>query len=175
MQDDNQASYIIKKRRKKIRLNNFNYSSRGVYFITVCTADRRLILWKDVGDFMLGIPKLPREYPSYTIYGQAVFAGIKALDKIYDCVSVDNFCIMPNHVHLLICIHNSNNPDNPDAELPTVSRVMQQFKGAVTKSLGISIWQKSFYDHIIRDDYEYAAYSHYIDINPDDWEIDQNP
>ncbi len=56
---------------------------------------------------------------------------------------------------------------------PTISRVINQLKGVVTKQIGYSIWQRSFYDHIIRDDADYAARYDYILDNPRRWAEDE--
>ena len=56
---------------------------------------------------------------------------------------------------------------------PTVSRIIKQFKGSVTKKIGISIWQRSFYDHIIRDENDYLRIWDYIDTNPLKWSSDE--
>ena len=55
---------------------------------------------------------------------------------------------------------------------PTISRIIQQFKGAVSKQIGFSMWQKLFYDHIIRNEQEYQKTWEYIDTNPLKWELD---
>ena len=54
-----------------------------------------------------------------------------------------------------------------------MSRIIQQFKGKITKEVGFSIWQKSFYDHIIRDETDYLRIWDYIEYNPDKWTEDQ--
>lgn len=78
---------------------------------------------------------------------------------------------MPNHLHLIIVI------DNPvigrTQFAPTISRIIKQFKGAITKQIGFSPWQRSFYDHIIRNEKEYTAYWQYIENNPVNWENDE--
>ena len=56
---------------------------------------------------------------------------------------------------------------------PTISRAIKQFKGSVTKQIGYSIWQKSFYDHIIRDEADYLVKTNYIETNPLRWADDQ--
>ncbi len=53
---------------------------------------------------------------------------------------------------------------------PTISTIIKQFKGAVSKEIGASIWQKGYYDHIIRDDDDYSTKSQYINTNPFTWE-----
>ena len=68
---------------------------------------------------------------------------------------------MADHVHLVIFIEAGG--EEPP---PTLSRMVQQFKGTVTKRVGFSIWQKSFYDHVIRNDESYLGVWRYIDENP---------
>ena len=86
---------------------------------------------------------------------------------------------MPNHVHLLLQINTD--PDGRAMLAPTVSRVVQQLKGVVTKQIGHSIWQKLFHDHVIRNEKDYLKIWEYIDNNPARWQEDcfyeeeQNP
>jgi len=83
---------------------------------------------------------------------------------------MDKYVIMPNHMHMIIVLHPGNGP----AKLaPTISRIIQQFKGSISKQVGFSIWQKSFYDHIIRNDQEYEKIYDYIETNPLKWEEDK--
>ena len=85
------------------------------------------------------------------------------IDVIYaDEIHVDHYVIMPNHVHLLLRI----TPDGRRVAAPTVSSVVNQFKGAVSKAAGFSCWQKSFHDHIIRDEADFRRIWEYIDANP---------
>lgn len=71
---------------------------------------------------------------------------------------------MPDHIHMIIDIIS---PDIGRTQFaPTISRVIKQFKGSITKQIGFSPWQRSFNDHIIRNQAEYAAYWRYIENNP---------
>lgn len=79
-------------------------------------------------------------------------------------VSVDYYVIMPDHLHLLISIHPDK--DGRPMVAPTVGNIVRQFKGAVTKQIGKSIWQKSFYDHIVRNGDDYNETVEYIYQNP---------
>lgn len=78
---------------------------------------------------------------------------------------------MPNHIHLIVLITASN--DGRTQFAPTVSRMVKQFKGAVSKEIGHSIWQKSFHDRIIRNEAEYQKIWRYIEENPLKWELDK--
>ena len=84
---------------------------------------------------------------------------------------IKKYVIMPNHIHLIIMI--SNVIDGRPEDAPTVSRIMQQFKGAVSKKVGFPVWQKSFFDHVIHSEQEYAEVWRYIDENPLKWQEDE--
>ena len=58
-------------------------------------------------------------------------------------------------------------------KIPTISRIVQQFKGSITKQVGFPLWQKSFYDHVIRNQTEYEKINEYIETNPLKWEEDK--
>lgn len=102
--------------------------------------------------------------------GIIVENGIKGIEQHYENVYVDNYVIMPNHIHLIIRIDNES---GRAMLVPTISHIIQQFKGYVTKKAGKSIWQNKFYDHIIRDDYDYMTRYQYIDENPIKWAEDK--
>ena len=155
-----------KPERKKNRLVGYDYASCGMYFITLCTQGRKPILWADVGANCVR-PDAPIHLSGI---GEAVCAEIQRLDEAYETLRVEHYCIMPNHVHFLLLIQ-------PDAGgrtqfAPTISRAMKQFKGAVTKRLGRPIWQRSFYDHIVRSRESYLDIWRYIDENPLKWQLD---
>ena len=85
---------------------------------------------------------------------------------IYETAVVDNYVIMPNHIHMVIILHSGR---GRAMRAPTISRVINQFKGYATKQIGYSIWQKLFHDRIICDEDEYQKIWHYININPQIW------
>ena len=148
--------------RRPNRLPDFDYSGPGAYFITICTAGKQPLFWS-VGATCGRPPLSPA--------GAAVEREIRLLDTVYPAVRVDHFVVMPNHVHLLLSIESAE--DGRPQAAPTVSRVVQQFKGAVTKKLGASVWQKSFHDHVIRDQADYLVRWRYIDENPARWAEDE--
>jgi REP element-mobilizing transposase RayT len=80
---------------------------------------------------------------------------------------------MPNHVHMILRISSENVLQGPMwASAPTnanISSLVRSWKTLVTKELGCSIWQRSFYDHVIRDEKEYVLIAHYIEENPAKW------
>ena len=154
-------------KRKPNRLENFDYGAGHAYFVTICTKNRQNLFWKSVGACIAR----PQDVP-LTSWGKIVDDAISNIPLIYPQVSVDHYVIMPNHIHLLINIYCED--ENGRAMLaPTLSRVVQQMKGAVTKATGMPIWQKLFYDHVIRNKQDYEEISKYIYENPINWETDE--
>ena len=150
-------------KRKANRLSEYDYSSPGAYFITICTWKKRCILGKiAVG---AGIARPP--IVELSEYGRAVQSAICSIESHYENITVNNYVIMPNHVHLILQIHT--NEDGRAMPAPTVSTVIQQMKGTVCKQTGQKIWQKLFYDHVIRNEDDYWEIYNYIDSNPVKW------
>ena len=152
-------------KRKPARLPEYNYSSPGAYFITICVKDRKNLLWQTVG---ASIARPHR--PELSAAGRIVDNAIRSISAHYPAITVDHYVIMPNHIHLLLQIHTDENGRAMLA--PTISVVVQQLKGIVTKQLGHSIWQKLFHDHVIRGERDYQKIWQYIDGNPAKWEED---
>ena len=146
-------------KRKPIRIEDYDYSTPGAYFITVCTANREKIFWSN----RRGELRSPANVPLSDI-GMIVDNEIQKLSTVYDAVHVDKYCIMPDHIHFIISIDTDENGRTQFA--PTISRVIKQFKGSITKQIGRPIWQKSFYDHGIRNQQDYDEIWEYIENNP---------
>ena len=152
-------------KRKPNRIPHFDYSTPGAYFVTICTKNRQNIFWKNVGA-SIARPQMPQ----LSHAGQIVEQAIQNIERHYPAISVDHYVIMPNHIHLLLQINTGKNGRPMVA--PTISTVIQQMKGYVTKQLGISIWQKLFHDHVIRNENDYRIIWEYIENNPVQWELD---
>ncbi len=78
---------------------------------------------------------------------------------------------MPNHIHAIISINKCDDKER-SRPFPTLSTVIGLYKSGVSRKIGFPIWQKSFHDHIIRDEKEYQEIWQYIDTNPQKWEED---
>lgn len=151
--------------RKHNRLKSLDYSQSGVYFITICTKDKRSLFWS-VGAAMRRPPEC------LTRAGQIARDRIQRIDDVYDgWVRVDNSIVMPNHVHMLLRIKTPEMGGRRIAA-PTIMSVVNQYKGAVSKAVGHSCWQKSFHDHVVRSEADYQRIWEYIDNNPGKWEED---
>ena len=151
-------------KRKPNRLKSFDYSSCGAYFITVCTAKRYNHFWKNDADAAVGASIARPHEIELSQYGKTVYEAINNIPVIYPSVSVDHYVIMPDHIHLLLSIRADENGRPMVA--PTISRIVQQLKGYVTKRIKSPIWQKLFYDHIIRSREDYEKHLKYIYENP---------
>lgn len=141
-------------------MHDYNYSYNGVYFITICTKNKENLLWKNVGaNCVRPLDQLP-----LSKIGIVVENEIYKLNTVYEDIKIDKYQITPNHIHFIIFIYDDYNGRTQFA--PTISRIIKQFKGSITKQIGFSIWQKSFYDRIIRNEKEYQSVWNYIHNNP---------
>ena len=152
-------------KRKSNRLRNYDYNTPGAYFLTICTKNGKYIFWERVGASIARPQK-----PALSRYGRLVDEAIREIPLHYPAVSVDHYVVMPNHIHLLLQIHTD--ADGRPMVAPTVSRVVQQLKGAITKRIGYSVWQKLFHDYVIRGEKDYWKIWQYIENNPAKWEED---
>lgn len=104
-------------KRKPNRIPHFDYSSPGVYFITVCTANRAKMFWNGVGADIIR----PESVPLSSI-GEIVEQGIWNIHTHYENISVDKYCIMPDHIHLILSIQSDGSGRIISA--PTISTVV---------------------------------------------------
>ncbi|MBR4509077.1 MAG: hypothetical protein IKP25_00110 [Ruminococcus sp.] len=160
--------------RKEHRLKNYDYSQCGAYFITICTKERKYIFWNNYDILNVGAAfGGPYGKISLTEYGKIVKNELKKIPLIYpDVVFIPKFVIMPNHIHLIIVL-NTYSENGPPKAAPTVGSIINKFKGTVSKKCGFHVWQKSFYDRVIRNEHEYSAFWKYIETNPMNWESDE--
>ena len=158
------------KKRKPTRLKYFDYRTNAAYFVTICTQNRKSILSAiPVGE---GSP-----LPQLTCYGEIVDKWVKELSNEYPEVSVDRYVIMPNHIHLLLSLIKDNGRGDPS---PTMFGVVGWLKYRATKDInkinntqGEKVFQRSFYDHVIRNRDDYEAIVKYIHENPECWYYDE--
>ena len=148
-------------KRKNIRLQNYDYSSNGLYFVTICIEDKKPILSQIVGDDAHIVPKKIILKP----YGEIVEKYINRINLVYENVSVENYIIMPNHIHLLIFIDRFHNGTMKASSPTKLGTVVRSLKTMVTRETGISIWQRSYYDEIIRDEKHFQYVWNYIEYN----------
>ena len=155
--------------RKTPRLQGYDYNRVGVYFITICTQDRRCILSRIVGTGVLDCPRV-----ELTKYGEIAEKYINQINDFYDHIAVKSYVIMPNHIHVLLLIKENGQSRTP---VPTransvFSQFVSTFKRFCNKEYGENIWQGRTYDHIIRDRDDYVEHLRYIRNNPKRWQQD---
>ncbi len=149
-------------KRKPTRLKGYDYSTPGVYFVTICTHNRKCILGDIVGEGLCPLPK-----NTLTNIGKETEKSIKYINDNYIGVVIDKYVIMPNHIHLIIVLDDSGGHGNPPLQ-----NVIGQLKSYTTNKFGNPLWQRSYHDHIIRDERDYKKICEYIDSNPLKWELD---
>ena len=162
-------------KRKAMRLKNFDYSSTGAYFITICTHNRKCMLSQIVG----AIHESPETV--LTEYGKIVDEIIKNVSERCE-VTIDRYIIMPNHVHLLVIITDSEElraiRESPLRGRSVISKAIGYIKMNASKEIHtrfgkINLWQRGFYDHIIRGKEDYEEHLKYIAENPMRWYYDE--
>ena len=146
--------------RKRNRLVDYDYSQNGAYFVTICTLYKRCIF---------GYVRDGGAEPIMVLNetGKTVERIIQGIPMHYPAVEVSRFCVMPNHVHLLLTF-------NPGPVIPSLSTVINQFKGTVTKTLGMPLWQKGYYDRVIRSLADFRQLGEYIEHNAAKWKMDEH-
>ena len=143
-------------KRKSNRLRCYDYKSPGYYFVTICTAGKRKLFWKS--------EQLVDGRPVLSEAGTIVESYIREIPLHYPCVQVEQCNVMPNHVHIILQIVEGNT-------VP-LSTVVGQMKQAVSHTIGKSVWQKSYHDHVIRGEQDYLKIWNYVAYNHQKWKED---
>ena len=157
-------------KRKELRLKQYDYSSQGAYFVTICIKDRKPILSaieKPVGVGALDDPQI-----QLTKIGKTVEKHLLSSEKISG-VTIDRYVIMPDHLHAIIFL----DPDkyatrkNGSSRAPTptnqmLPHIVSTFKRLCARELGSNIFQRGYIEHIVRDQKDYDTRAKYIYENP---------
>ena len=160
-------------KRKNIRLQEYDYNSAGACFVTFCTHRRRQCLCRIVG--------ATHESPvvELTAYGQILENFLRHIPARYSC-RIDKYVIMPNHVHLLISVSGDARAirESPLQRNSDISKMIGYIKMNTSKQIHeqfetSAIWQRGFYDHVIRNQSDYDDAYRYIENNPLQWELDE--
>ena len=157
-------------KRKPTRLKEYDYSNTGVYFITTCTKDRKRLL----SEISVGFGIYDKPQITLSQYGAIVEKYIRKISLEHDDISVDRFVIMPNHIHMLVSVQNNIGASQvPHPTNETIPKFVSLFKRYCNREVGWNIWQKSYFDHIIRNERDYYEHYKYIENNPAEWEADE--
>ena len=134
--------------------------------MTVCTEVRHQNILCTISPGVGAIINRPSAEVSLTSPGHLARQAILEIPNRYPGILVDTYAIMPDHVHLILAVQNVR-PGGRQVAAPTsISTVIQQLKRAVSRSGGQALWQKSFYDHVIRNETDLAETRRYIRDNP---------
>ncbi|MBQ8783528.1 MAG: transposase [Clostridia bacterium] len=154
-------------KRKPNRLKDYDYSSNGAYFLTICTKDKQKILCDIVRVDDLGDPII-----KLTEIGKIVDKYIVSANKI-DNVTVDKYVVMPNHIHMIVSVENfGGSPRSSTLTSATIPNLVSALKRFINAEAGKNIFHRSYHDHIIRDENDYLRIWEYIDTNPVKWTND---
>ena len=168
--------------RRSIRVQGHDYTSSSAYFVTICTADRTC-LFGEIAD----------DTPDLSEIGMIVDEEWRRSPQVRRNMALDAYVVMPNHLHGILFIDGATDgrrashrlaptktgPRNPAGSL---GAIIGQFKSAVTKRVSLLadapavVWQRGYYEHIIRDDADLNRIRTYIANNPARWAEDpENP
>ena len=153
-------------KRKPNRLPDFDYSTPGLYFLTICVAGKQCLLANIVGGGAFDAPQV-----HLTKFGKVVEKHILAGNQIPN-VRVDKYVIMPNHIHLLIAVDYDGSSKAPTPTNATIPHFVSTFKRFCHQEIGTPIFQRSYYDHIVRGEKDYLKIWEYIENNPARWKED---
>ena len=173
----------LKHGRGSIRLPNYDYSQPGAYFVTLCVADRKCI-FGEVADGKMRLNEI----------GMFVAEQLAGLPEVYLNTVLDEFVIMPNHVHAIVRISNepsasvgagwkpaqTRHQSKPDHGLPEIIRGFKTYTARIINRVngtpGRAVWQRNYYEHVVRTEDDLDAIKKYIFENPLKWAVDvENP
>jgi len=172
------AAGFTSKNRRSIRLQDYDYTLAGAYFVTIVTQDRRCLFGEVVnGEFQANV------------FGQIVLNEWEKSGQIRKEIELDAFVVMPNHVHGIIVIAagmgraTGRSPLQLGPAKRSVGAFVGGFKAAVTQRIngtrgmpGVSVWQRNYFEHVIRNEASLNRIRQYIADNPMRWEFDrENP
>ena len=159
--------------RKPNRLKEYDYSRPGAYFVTVCTHQREELL----SSISVGEGLAPPE-TRLTQYGRIAEEQLLLLETRYPSVRIDQYVIMPNHIHAIIRIEGNCVGAGGASPSPTLFNIIGTYKSLTTRLCSEvcrlpRLFQRSFYDHVIRNDDDYRTIWEYIENNPAKWKEDR--
>ncbi len=164
-----------KHHRRSIRLQGYDYTQNGAYFVTICTAQRECLFGNinDTGEML----------PNAT--GKLIEEHWLAIPNHFPFVELDTFMVMPNHIHGILMLFSdaSKNPEvrfgKPAAG--SLGMIIGNFKASASRNINrlnppalTPLWQKNYYDEIIRNEKMLNAIRSYIEANPANWASDEN-
>jgi len=165
-------------KRKSIRLPDYDYSQQGVYSTTICAYERKF-LFGTITDAEVRLNRI----------GKIVLNCWEAIPLHFPTVALLNYIIMPNHVHGIVVI-GKNESSGAACCAPTgkktigpakgsLGAIIRSFKSAVSKTVNsekpdnpMKIWQRGYYERVVRSEKELRGIIEYIITNPENWDKD---
>ena len=164
--------------RRSIRLKEYDYSEPNWYYVTICSYDKKNIFGK-----------IQRSKMILNKFGKIVEEEWLKIKEIRKNIDLDYYVIMPNHFHGIIIIESRDTACCvPTDEYRTFRKmqpgslgaIIRSFKSAVTKRIneirnnpGSPVWQRNYYEHILRNEMDLYFTRRYIELNPFKWELDE--
>ena len=164
------------KNRKRNRMKGFDYASNNLYFVTSCVQDRVCCFGNVVGTGRdLSVHDDKSVKMELNEFGIIVNNQLQWLEHQYPYVVLHHYIVMPNHIHAIIEIDSMH---TNSLKIKSLSELMGAFKTKSSKLIHLAgypdfKWQRSFHDHIIKDEKAYLNISNYIETNPERWEKDK--
>lgn len=157
-------------RRKNIRLKDYDYSQPGYYFITICTHERQMLFSSCVGAHLCVRPSLQGD-------GNVIEKWLYELVQKYPHVEIDGYCIMPDHIHLILIMKGGSERTGGHAGPPlheilkwyktqTTNEYIRQVRKQTMPPFQKHVWQRGYYEHVIRNDEELDEIRQYVQNNP---------
>ena len=159
-------------KRKHPRLDNYDYSTAGAYFVTICTQNRRCVLSRIVGR---GLAPAGTTAIEYTSLGEIAEKQLFLLADRYPYLTIDQYVIMPNHIHAILILNGETAGASPR---PTLTDIVCTYKSLTTRECKKNgfrekLFQTSLYEHIIRSREDNEEIVKYIYENPIRWCYDE--
>ena len=169
--------YLEKDERSSLRLKDFDYSQTGAYFVTICTQKGKSILGNVIGEEMVS-----------NEYGRIVKQSWNGLSSHFWNIEIDWFVVMPNHIHGIITLDDACGGGVPPPmveatsplQKPKLGQIVGYFKYQTTKLIneirstpGFRVWQRNYYEHVIRNEEKLNKIRYYIQTNPLKWNLDR--
>ena len=157
--------------RKPNRLKEYDYSMPDAYFVTICTTGKQHLLSTitskgGVGEGLCALPQ-----PALTDIGKKVEESILFINENVAGCTIHKYVVMPNHVHILLEIMPVFETGGHRG--PPLHKIIGQLKSYTTHQYGQKLWQRSYYDHVIRGEQDYRDVWNYIETNPLRWQEDE--
>ena len=151
--------------RKELRLKAYDYFDAGAYFVTGCTHVRGEPTLCSLEAVRGGLCAAP--VSRLTAVGELVDRAIRDIPRLYDGVDVDIYCVMPDHVRMIVTLAAGRDGARP---LPDIIGRFKSYTDHLWREMGIpsgpKLWQRGYYEHVIRNEADLSETRQYIENNP---------